>query len=131
MRDPFNPITHPITSRRKRNALSAGSATQQNKESIEIKGNKSENHSLDEHYEKYNVEAIEVDKGTDTDADDEYSEYYDSDSEEDYNKKYTAADYRISKPNDFSTARWSLFKGIEMVAERLQFLKYIRLCINN
>lgn len=113
MRDPFNPITHPITSRRKRNSLPTEAETYDKQESIEIQTNKTNSSTVDEHYEKYDIEAVEIDNGNDTT--DEDSELYDDFSD----KVYTAADYRISKPNDFSTARWSLFKGIEMLAERL------------
>lgn len=125
MQDPFNPITHDITSRRKRNAVAAvgDSLKHQKNEPIEIEGNKSEKSTFDKHYEKYNVEAIEIDKGTESDEED--SEYYDSEEDDKEFKEFTAADYRISKPNDFSTARWSLFKGFEMLAERLLFLRYI------
>lgn len=126
MQNPFNPITHPITSRRKRNAVVAPGPSEPHhtQDSIQIKTNKTDaNSTFDNHYEKYNIEAIEIDRGNNIDEDD--SEYYDDSSEEeDDGKTYTAADYRISKPNDFATARWSLFKGIEMLAERLFCLWY-------
>lgn len=112
MQDPFNPITHPITSRRKRNSLPTEIVTHDIHESNEIPANERNTTTLDDHYEKYDIEAVEVDRGDSTaDEDTEYDDEGDD-------KIYTAADYRISKPNDFSTARWSLFKGIEMLAER-------------
>lgn len=123
MQDPFNPITHPVTSRRKRNSLSAepnSTDDQHHYKSTGIPTNKTNDSTFEDHYEKYDVEAVEIEAGNDTTTGDD-SEYYDDlseDTSEDIDKVYTAADYRISKPNDLSTARWSLFKGIEMLAER-------------
>lgn len=116
MQDPFNPITHDITSRRKRSALSIEGENNDTQESIGTYKDKTNNSTVDDHYEKYDIEAVEIDNGNDTTVNDD-----DDDGKnfsEDFSKIYTAADYRISKPNDFSTARWSLFKGIEMLAER-------------
>lgn len=113
MRDPFNPITHPITSRRKRNVLSTEAERDDKHQPIENQTNRTNSSVIDDHYEKYDIEAVEIDKGNDTmdeDDGDDFSELSD--------QVQTAADYRIAKPNDFSTARWSLFKGIEMLAER-------------
>lgn len=116
MRDPFNPITHPVTSRRKRNLDSVASETSITNGSDDFKVNGTNDSTVDEHhYEKYDIEAVEIARANETTGED--SEY-EADFIEDMDKVYTAADYRISKPNDFSTARWSLFKGMEMLAER-------------
>ncbi len=122
MQSPFNPITRPITSRRKRNTSSAVASEPNDKyESIDMQYNET-NGGL---YEKYVIEAVEIDKGNDTAGKD--SEYHEESNEDD-DRVYTAADYRISKPNDFSTARWSLFKGIEMLAERSVVVLIYKFC---
>lgn len=117
LQDPFNPATRPITSRRKRSSSNADEPPESADENkiIGMQTNQTNGSSISDHYEKYDVDAVEIDSGTDTE--DEDSEY-DDDSSEYEDKVYTAADYRISKPNDFATARWSLFKGMEMLAER-------------
>ncbi|KAG4079271.1 hypothetical protein HA402_006994 [Bradysia odoriphaga] len=116
MQDPFNPITRPVTSRRKRSSLTAQpSKIVDEHKIIGMQANQTNSSTVSGSYEKYDIEAVEIDRGNDTSSED--SEYFD-DFSEDEDKVYTAADYRISKPNDFATARWSLFKGIEMLAER-------------
>lgn len=117
MRDPFNPITRPVTSRRKRDSISSETETNDKHDSNETQTKITNSSTTDDHIEKYDVEAVEIDRGNDTTGEDDYG------VSEEIDKVYTAADYRISKPNDLSTARWSLFKGIEMLAER--FVVYI------
>ncbi|KAJ6635715.1 hypothetical protein Bhyg_14301 [Pseudolycoriella hygida] len=141
MQSPFDPITRPITSRRKRNLLVAETSQDDRHDTlVEVKSDETvkeqkkydavteeiergENNSTEEsnetgreHYEKYDAVAVEIERGENNSTEEDLES--DDDSSEDDDKVYTAADYRISKPNDFSTARWSLFKGIEMLAER-------------
>lgn len=116
MQDPFNPITRPVTSRRKRSSISSETETNDRPDSDETQTSITNSSTINDHFEKYDVEAVEIDRGNDTTGEDDLE--YDGGVSLDVDKVYTAADYRISKPNDLSTARWSLFKGIEMLAER-------------
>lgn len=118
LRDPFNPIPHPIQNRRRRHALLlASNAPMETHDPIEVEMNKIEtNSSTDEHYEKYDVEAIEIDSGL-TGSDDEDDADY-ADETEEYDEDQPAPNWN-TKPKDFSTARWTLFKGIELLAHRL------------
>lgn len=123
LQDPFNPIPHPITNRRRRDALLAARDAEGRKSHDPIEDqviDVDNNHTSKDHYEKYDVEAIEIDAGlTGNDDEDEDPEYNGWDEgDEDDNDEYAPADYRMTKPNDLSTARWTLFKGIEMLAER-------------
>lgn len=136
--DPFNPIPHPIQNRRRRHALLVASNQQQRThDPIEVEENKIETVSTtDNLYEKYDVEAIEIDSGlTGNDTDDDF-EYYGSETEkhdedndeehdedqdeddDDHNEVHSTANYWKSRPNDFSTARWTIFKGIEMLVHK-------------
>lgn len=97
--------------RKRRHAALAASAQHDNTyDPIESESNQMETYSTSkDHYEKYDVEAIEIDtglSGEDTDED----EYYG-----DQNKEEEENEYR--NPKDFSTARWTLFKGIEMLIQ--------------
>lgn len=114
IQDPFNPSTQPITSRRKRSSLTGQPPVDEHK-IIPIQANQTNSSTVSDGYERYDIEAVEVDRGNDT-TDEDSDNYEDFSDDED--QVYTAADYRISKPNDFATARWSLFKGMEMLSER-------------
>lgn len=136
-RDPFNPITRPISFRRRRHVLLAAVNEQMQKQTydpIEIETDeerKMENVSND-HYEQYDVEAIEIDAGLTGTEDDEF---YADENNGDYGKEtldengddeqqdeetHPASHYSNSNSHlkDHSTARWTLFKGIEMLAQR-------------
>lgn len=83
-----------------------------------------ENNSIsNDHYEKYDVEAVEIGTGMASNNRDDVdnSQYY-GDWNENEDEEYSPADYRITKQNDFATARWTLYKGIETMAERLSLL---------
>lgn len=134
--DPWNPITRPITNRRKRHALLL--ANNENKlthDPIEIQTNENGKNdtSDDDGYEKYDVEAIEIDSGIsgiDTDdendlfedgIDDEHDEDDEEDEEEDNqddHHSHSESNNWNPHPKDLSTARWTLFKGIELLAQR-------------
>lgn len=115
----------------------------QTRDPVEIEANKVENMSTtnDDHYEKYDVEAIEIDTGltggdtadsygdgTDEDIGlydkkDENDEEEEGDEDEEIDKDQHEEDrspsnYWNTHPKDLSTARWTLFKGIEMLAQR-------------
>lgn len=110
LQEPFEPLTHPLQ-RRRRDTL----------DRIDSSTNDTEN---TDRYEKYVVEAVEVGTGLSTNDDDgehntRYSDEWNG-TEED--EEYTPADYRITKHNDFTTARWALYKGIEAMADRLSCL---------
>lgn len=110
LRDPFDPLTRPLE-RRRRNAL----------DRIDSTTNDTEN---TDHYEKYDVEAVQI--GTGLTSNNDGSEYNTRYSDEwnglEEDDEYEPADYRITKQNDFTTARWTLYKGIETMAERLSCL---------
>lgn len=109
LQDPFNPIPHPIQQRRRRHALLvASNEHDMTHDPIEV----------NDHYEKYDVEAIEIDTGLNGIDIDEDEEYDDGESEENHDESDKTANYVMSKPKDFSTARWTLFKGIEMLAQK-------------
>lgn len=123
LRDPFEPLTHPLE-RRRRNAL-PGVSDQHKTYDIQNQRNDTENNSTsNDHYEKYDVEAVQVSTGVTNNynGDDEGhdSQYY-GDWNEEEDEEYSPAEYRITKQNDFATARWTLYKGIETIAERLSF----------
>lgn len=119
LREPFDPLTRPLE-RRRRNAPLI--ADQNQSEAIELNNNGTEN---SDHYEKYNVEAVQISTGLTKTED---GNGYDSSYSDEWNgmqedEEYSPADYRITKQNDFTTARWTLYKGIEAMAERLSCLK--------
>lgn len=132
--DPLNPVTRPITNRRRRHALLvASNENKQTHDPIETETNKLENTSAsNDHYEKYDVEAIEIDSGlTGVDEDEDFyvndennvvhdkmnDEEHDEDEDQD-EKDYLPSNNQNAYPKDLSTARWTLFKGIEMLAEK-------------
>lgn len=131
--DPWNPITRPITNRRRRHALLvASNENKQTHDPIEVETNKIDlNSNFDDHFERYDVEAIEIDSGisgVDTDEDEEFygdgtvendgvDEKDDPDEHQD-EEDQSALKYWDTHPKDLSTARWTLFKGIEMLAHR-------------
>lgn len=118
LQDPFNPIPHPIQNRRRRHALLLANQPMETHDPIEYETNKmGTNSSTDDHYEKYDVEAIEVDSGLTGKDDEDDEEYYDGETEEN-GDVHPTANYENTKPKDFSTARWTLFKGIELLAQR-------------
>lgn len=139
LQDPLNPVTRPITNRRRRHALLvASNENKQTHDPIEMETNKLENTSTsNDHYEKYDVEAIEIDSGltgVDTDEDDDFyvndennavhdkgnddqDEEHDDDEDQD-EKDYLPSKNQNAYPKDLSTARWTLFKGIEMLAQK-------------
>lgn len=137
LQDPFNPIPHPISNRRRRHAqLVASNELKPTHDPIELETNKLENKfTTNEHYEKYDVEAIEIDAGlSGVDADEEDEEYYaddgtdenmdvhdneNDDDEHDEDESYPTSNKLNAHPKDLSTARWTLFKGIEMLAQKL------------
>lgn len=139
--DPFNPITRPITNRRKRHALLlAANEHKLTHDPIEIESNQKEsNETTNERYEKYDVEAIEIDSGlSGVDTDDDDNDLYDygadennevhedqPDDEDDESEPgghnehfHSTANNWNQHPKDLSTARWTLFKGIEVLAQR-------------
>lgn len=99
-------------------------------------------------YEKYDVEAVEIESGAnnirkDNVDDDDYQGYDDGlegdlhndrveDDEEDVmgdirnedDNQYTLNDIRKKQPGNLATARFSLYRGIEKMAE-----KYVIICI--
>lgn len=104
LRDPFDPITRPIE-RRRRNAAPPLAIASQNDT---------------DHYEKYDVEAVQIGTGlTTNDGGDENSNKW---NELDEEEEFAPEDYRITKQNDFQTFRWTLYKGIEAMAERYGFI---------
>jgi len=109
LRDPFDPLQRPLERRRRSTPLIAS---------------KNENDTNDpqniDHFEKYDVEAVQIGTGlTNNDADNEYdSRYSDEWNGMEEEEEYSPADYRITKQNDFTTARWTLYKGIEAMADR-------------
>lgn len=129
--DPWNPITRPITNRRRRHALLvASNEHKQTHDPIEIEANKLENDTTsNDHYEQYDVEAIEIDAGltgVDTDEDDEFDgdgkgnddEHDENDDDDQDEDEKVSLNNWNSHPKDLSTARWTLFKGIEMLAQK-------------
>lgn len=101
LRDPFDPITRPIE-RRRRSAAP-----------VPVIGNQNDT----DHYEKYDVEAVQIGTGmTNSDgAVDNYSNEWNAVGED---EEFAPEDYQITKQNDFQTFRWTLYKGIEAMAER-------------
>lgn len=124
--DPFNPTPQPITGRKRRSApppvVGFDEAAQQR-------------------YEKYDVEAVEVESGPNEIKTDYGREYYnnyydDADAEADddavveeteepvpvpdteSDSKYTLADIKKKQPSNMDTARFSLYHGIEKMAEK-------------
>ncbi len=73
-----------------------------------------------DHYEKYDVEAVQIATGLTTNEDPTINDPHYSDEwngmEDD--EEYSPSDYGITQQNDFQTARWTLYKGIEAMAER-------------
>lgn len=147
LQDPWNPITHPISNRRsyrrKRHAeLVASSEHRNTRDPIEIEEN---NSTRNDHYEKYDVEAIEIDSGltgTDTDEDEEFygdgtdennrihdtenDDEQDEDEDDELDEDHPASSYWNKQPKDLSTARWTLFKGIEMLAQKFVEILYFK-----
>lgn len=115
LQDPFDPIQRPLE-RRKRNVLPDANDNKNNtndQTDMEISNSISK-----DHYEKYDVDAVQI--GTGVMKSDNVNEY-DSNDDSDWDldeDEYSATDYRITKQNDFATARWTLYKGIETMAER-------------
>lgn len=137
--DPWNPITRPISYRRRRHALLAASNDQMQKQTYDPVEIATETKKLanvsNDHYEQYDVEAIEIDAGlTGTEDDEFYGDGTDEnngaygketvdendDDEQQDEEAHPASHYSNSNshPKDHSTARWTLFKGIEMLAQR-------------
>lgn len=101
---PFDTITRPIERRRRdaRNEIDRVDSSQNDTENAD-------------HYEKYDVEAVQIGTGLTSDNHG-YSDEWNGMGED---EEYSPADYRITKQNDFTTARWTLYKGIEAMADRL------------
>lgn len=147
-RDPWNPITRPINYRRRRHALLVDD-NEHTRSRDPIETELMERNSIaKDRYEKYDVEAIEIDSGLsggETDNNDEednpYGEFdadtsYDAQGDENdevddegeeeeqqqgnHETQYShlSKDYWNKRPKDLSTARWMLFKGIEMLAQK-------------
>lgn len=113
LRDPFDPISRPLERRRRSAPLIINQNQNETTDSIR---NGTE---IIDHYEKYDVEAVQIGNGlTNNDGDAHYSDEWNG-MEED--EEYSPADYRITKQNDFTTARWTLYKGIEAMADRLSY----------
>lgn len=114
LQEPFDPLTRPLERRRRNAPLITNEKKNDTKDSIRS-----------DHYEKYAVEAVQIGTGlTNNDEENETSDSHYSDEwngmEED--EEFSPGDYRITKQNDFTTARWTLYKGIEAMAERLSCL---------
>lgn len=113
LREPFDPFTRPLERRRRNAPLLADQ-------------NQNETNGADnvDHYEQYAVEAVQIGTGLTNEDDDNDNESHYSDDwngmEDD--EEYSPADFRITKQNDFTTARWTLYKGIEAMADRLSDL---------
>ncbi len=143
--DPWNPITRPITNRRRRRhaLLVASNERRETHDPIEESNEMKQNATSDDDdggYEKYDVEAIEIDSGLngiDTDDDDELygdgiyenddihdddDDAGDDDNEEEHidEKYHPETDY----PKDLSAARWIVFKGMEMLAQKFVIKQY-------
>lgn len=134
---PFNPIPHPIQNRRRRHALLlASNQHMETLDPIEVEMNKMETNSLsDDHYEKYDVEAIEIDSGLTGNDNGDDADYGDETEEHEEDHPATNNYWNTNQHKDFSTARWTLFKGIELLARRLvitfpNFLFYFCFVIN-
>ncbi|KAG4071209.1 hypothetical protein HA402_008944 [Bradysia odoriphaga] len=101
LQDPFDPVVRPIQ-RRRRSAAPALAIGSQNDS---------------DHYEKYDVEAVQI--GTGLTTKDEEAEHYSNEwNEVADDEEFAPEDYRITKQNDFQTFRWTLYKGLEAMAER-------------
>lgn len=110
--DPFNPTPLPITRRRREaNQIDGNSLTKQKNET----GYDSETRQK---YEKYDVEAEVITYDFDHPAGDDDQLNGDEDKNE-IDDKYpnTLEDLKIKQPNNLDTARWTIYKGIETLAE--------------
>lgn len=122
--DPFNPTIRPIsgTGRRRRRRLIEGTPDN---------GQIGYDAMTNQKYEKYDVQAVEIESGTR--KTEEYEDYEEDDTEEvngpstneenemnddEIDEHFTLQDIKIKQPNNIATARFSLYKGIERMADR-------------
>lgn len=136
--DPFNPTTRPISDAiRKRRRRSDPESRSQSP--LKMTAGYDPNEQLK--FEKYDVEAVEIESGAnkiknDDIDDDEYQGYDDGlegDLHDDHVKddkedvmddlqmdehQYTLNDIRKKQPGNLATARFTLYRGIEKMAEK-------------
>ncbi|KAJ6644587.1 hypothetical protein Bhyg_09556 [Pseudolycoriella hygida] len=106
LQEPFEPLTRPIERRRRNIPLISNE-------------NQTDSNEPSKSYEKYDVEAVEIGKGVmATEAVDDSNSPYSDEWNGVEDEEYSPSDYGITKQSDFSTARWTLYKGIEAMADR-------------
>lgn len=124
--DPFNVTPQPISStgRRRRRSQSDRQAVVDLTNTLGA-GYDAENQ---QHFEKYETKAIEVDSGAipaaaGGDGDDEY--YYEDDANDEYDlvddkdvPQYSLKDVKTKEPNNMDTARFTLYKGLETLVQK-------------
>lgn len=111
--DPFNPTPLPIT-RRRRQANQIDGATSKGTKSV--KNSTGYDSEVHQKYEKYDVEAEVITYDFDhPTGDDDESNGEGNEIDDEYPN--TLEDLRIKQPNNLDTARWTIYKGIETLAE--------------
>lgn len=110
--DPFNPTPLPINKRKRRESNSIDT-----NESL-MKNSSGYDNDLKQKFETYNVEAEVITYDMDNEQNDD-NEKYENAIDEEY--LTTLDDLKIKQPNNLDTARWTLYKGIETLAETYSY----------
>lgn len=118
--NPFDVSPHPITSfKRKRRAVEEHEPTKKPKPFRDVQ--KGFDSILNERYEAYQVDAEVIESGTESDDKSEPN-LIDAVSVPEDNI-YDDDPMALNKPQNIKTSRWTLYKGIALMAERFEPLK--------